>query len=80
MNILHICNDFSNSKVHSTLYLNLDRIGFQQLIYHPLSNVNNIGDNVFDFHNQNYKIVYSRLLRNHHCLFFRQKIKYLYND
>jgi glycosyltransferase involved in cell wall biosynthesis len=80
MNILHICNDFSYSKVHANLYLNLDKFGFQQTIYHPLRDINNIGKNVFDFHNQNSKIFYSRLLKNYHRLFFRQKIKYLYND
>ena len=80
MTILHICNDFSYSKVHTNLYKNLDIYGLQQIIYHPLRKIDNIGKNVFSFNVVQSKIIYSRVLKKHHRLFFRRKIDYLYKD
>lgn len=80
MRVLHICNDFSYSKVHTNLYENLDKNGVQQVIYHPLRNINSVGKNSFEFSTNNSEIVYSKILKKHHRLLFRRKIFFLYKD
>ncbi len=80
MNILHICNDFSYSKVHTNLYENLDSIGIQQIIYHPLRSTDNKGKNVFEFNVNDSEVVYSSILKRYHRLFFKKKIDFLYDD
>ncbi len=80
MRILHICNDFSNSKVHSNLYKQIDIIGFEQIIFQPLRKINKIDISILRFNNSNSKIIYSRAMSSSLRLFFRKKINFLYSD
>lgn len=82
MRILHICNDFLNSKVHSNLYKQIDNYGFEQVIFCPLKNKNKnkIDINILRFNNSNSKIIYSRIMSNFHRIFFKNKINFLYSD
>ena len=50
MRILHICSDFSNTKVHANLYKQLDLMGVEQTIFNPIreKKEDTIGCNEFD--------------------------------
>ena len=78
MKILHICNDFLNSRVHSNLYNQIDNYGFEQVVFCPLRNKNKI--DIFRFDNSNSKIIYSRVISNYHRIFLKKKINFLYSD
>ena len=78
--ILHICNDFSHSKVHANLYKELDNLGFSQKIFCPLRQERKRKSNVFTFKEPNSQIIYSRLLKKYHKFLFHSKIKFLYED
>ena len=80
MKILHISNDFLNSRVHSNLYKQIDNFGFEQVVFCPLRNKNQIDKNIIRFENSNSKIIYSRVISNFHRYFFRNKINFLYSD
>lgn len=80
MNILHICNDFAYSRVHANLYREFDKIGFQQIIFHPLRLAENKGKNEFPFVTLGSSVVYSKILKPHHKLLFESKCLYLYKD
>lgn len=80
MKILHICNDFSYSKVHTNLYYALDMLGVKQIIYHPLRTKQNVGKNVFSFKVEESRLIYSDLLRKYHRVLFRKKIDFLYQS
>ena len=60
MRILHICNDFTGSKVHSSLYQKLDDIVDSQFVYTYFDGEDNIGKNQFDGKRTN--IVYDDIL------------------
>lgn len=45
MKILHICNGFAGSKVHSNLSKYLDSIGVEQVIYCPVREEVLVGSN-----------------------------------
>ena len=81
MKVLHICNDYSYSKVYKNLYYNLDKQGVEQVVYHPLRSKNNIGKNQIDFENNKSHYIYSKfLLKSYHRILFRYKINSLYRD
>lgn len=80
MKILHICNDFSYTRVHSNLYRALDRNGVNQVIFHPLREEKNRGKNFEDFPFKKSKILYSELLKGYHRFLFRFKVKFLYSN
>jgi len=80
LKILHICNDFSNSKVHSNLYKQIDSAGFEQVVFQPLRNKSQINQNIFRFNHSTSKIIYSRVISSYLRLFFRKKINFLYSD
>lgn len=48
MNVLHICNDYTGSKVHSNLAKCLDELKLIQNIYCPVRTKEEIGKNQFD--------------------------------
>jgi len=77
MALLHICNDFSYSKVYKNLYTELDSKGIQQIIFHPLRDKSNIGKNTFEFQTSGSALIYSTILKKYHRIFFRLKIKKL---
>ena len=43
--ILHICNDFSLTKVHSNLYKSIDELNIPQIIFNPVREATPIGNN-----------------------------------
>lgn len=76
--VLHICNDFPNSKVHSELYQKLDEQGVNQIIYSPIRKKDLEGKNHFE--GEHTQIVYSYVLRPLHRLFFNAKINKIVKD
>jgi len=80
MKCLHICNDFSKSKVHKNLYSQLDNLGLEQIIFNPIRKNTPLGNNSFDFKTANSKIIYSKMLKKYHRILFRKKINFLFNE
>lgn len=78
MNILHICNDFCGSKVHSCLYKELDNHGINQTIYSYMNSNKKNGNNCFDSHNTNF--VYSPILNKVNRIFYPYKEYVVYMD
>lgn len=76
--VLHICNDFANSKVHAELYQQLDRQGVQQIIYTPLRDPAKKDANRFEA--QHTRFVYSYVLRPWHRVLFNRKIEKIAQD
>ena len=80
MRCLHICNDFSLTRVHSNLYKALDKNGISQTIFNPVRATTPIGNNSFDFATENSGIVYSKEMNKLHLVYFESKIRFLYKD
>jgi len=80
MKCLHICNDFSFTKVHKNLYTHLDDLGLGQVIYNPIRQNTPIGNNTIKFKSPNSKIIYSKMLKKYHRIFFNRKINFLFKD
>lgn len=76
MRILHICNDFCGSKVHTNLYRELDGIGVSQTIFTCYRGANREGANQFDAANTDF--VYRGVLTTKHRFFFHYKINTVY--
>lgn len=78
MNILHICNDYSGSRVHQNLYLALDNLNIKQVVFCPIrySTVPLKNEALY----QNSKIVFSKKTSKSHRVLFKSKIKFLYKD
>ncbi|MCR4965772.1 MAG: glycosyltransferase family 4 protein [Bacteroidales bacterium] len=71
--VLHICNDFVNSKVHTELYRQMDEQGLAQTIYVPLRDASKVDANRFEA--KNTRFVYDYVLRKWHRIFFHRKIE-----
>lgn len=80
MNILHITNDFSLTKVHSSLYRELDKSKIRQIIFNPTRNSTPIGNNLINFKNNKSEIIYSKKMKWYHSFLFRIKVKFLFDD
>lgn len=78
MKILHLCNDFAGSAVHSELYRRLDQFGVDQVVYCPIRSAKLEGNNFFD--GKNTEIIYSNLIKLHHRLCFHLKINDIVKD
>ncbi len=76
--VLHICNDFTYSKVHTELYQQLDQQGVQQVVYTPIRDAALAGNNQFE--GSHTQIVYSHILKPLHRLFFHRKIEKIASD
>ena len=70
--VLHLSNDFTNSKVHSNLYRELDTNGVKQTVFVPLRK-EAPEDNRFD--GQHTTFVFSHILKRLHRVFFFHKIE-----
>lgn len=70
--VLHVCNDFTFSKVHSNLYRELDAQGVKQTVFVPLRKGAS-EDNRFE--GQNTTFVFAHILKRLHRLFFFHKIE-----
>lgn len=78
MKILHICNDFCGSKVHSNLYRELDALGVKQTIYTYIRSESLCGKNRFD--SCNTEFVYRPILRRIHKVLYHKKQHDVYED
>ena len=70
--VLHLSNDFTNSKVHSNLYRELDAKGVKQTVFVPLRKGAS-EDNRFDASNTEF--VFAHILKRIHRAFFFHKIE-----
>ena len=70
--VLHLSNDFTNSKVHSNLYRELDAKGVKQTVFVPLRKGAS-EDNRFDAANTEF--VFAHILKRIHRAFFFHKIE-----
>ena len=68
MKVLHICNSYCSTKVHSELYSELDKLGVEQIVYTYPMNLQNIGNNRFEANHTEF--IYSDASKRSH--------KYLY--
>ena len=69
--VLHICNDFFYSKVHSNLYQELDKSGVDQIVFSPVQK--STPEN-HRFEGKHTSILYAHILKPLHKLFFFHKI------
>ncbi len=74
MEVLHICNAFSNHSLYKELFLHLDQEDLIQYVYQPIRNENEkyINDIV---NNPRIQVYYDYFLKNYHRLLFRLKIR-----
>lgn len=76
--VLHICNDFTYSKVHTELYQKLDQQGVEQIVYTPFRNKEDEGKNHFE--GTSTQIIYAPILKKIHRLLFHRKIEATVHD
>lgn len=78
MKILHICNDFCGSKVHSNLYHELDIQGVEQTVYTYFCSRSLSGKNRFD--SCSTEFVYRPILHKIHRALYHKKLHDVYGD
>ena len=73
MRILHIASDFSNTKVHSNLVKELDKLGVEQVVFNPIRTIrrNTIGKN--EFPAQHTQFVYAVVVKPYHHYLYHVK-------
>lgn len=77
MNIIHICNDFAGSRVHSMLYSTLDSQGIHQTVFCPIRHKDLYGKNNFECDHT--RILYANIIKPYHKYCYHIKIKQLFN-
>ena len=78
MKVLHICNGYAGSKVHSNLTRSLDNLGVLQTVYCPVREEKAIGCNQFE--GKNIEFVYSYCIRPWYKYVYQYKRWMLYRD
>ena len=78
MNVLHICNGYADSKVHSNLTKALDEQGLQQTVYCPVREEKFLGR--FQFEGKNIDFVYSFCIKPWYKFVYQHKRRRLYKD
>ena len=78
MNVLHICNDFADSKVHANLYRELDSLGVNQTIFTFYRGSERDGRNMFK--GASTEFVYKNILKPYHRFFYHNKIDTAYKS
>lgn len=78
MRILHICNDFCGSKVHSNLYRELDGIGVNQTVFTCYRGNFPEGTNQFDASCSDF--IYRNVLGTKHRFLFHTKVNKVYHE
>lgn len=78
MRVLHIANDFANSKVHANLCRELDARGIEQEVYCPVRTQKEIGGNFFE--GERTKIHYSFCIKSWYKFVYHHKARQLYRD
>ncbi|UVD79134.1 glycosyltransferase family 4 protein [Myroides albus] len=80
MNILHIANDYSGSKVYQNLIKNLDYLDLNQIIYTGIRDASLIDCNKIIFCSSKSRIIYRNILTKYDRINFYHKVKKLNND
>lgn len=78
MKILHICNGYADSKVHSNLTIALDNLGIEQTVYCPVREERLLGKNQFE--GKYIKFVYSFCIKSWYKYVYHFKRWMLYRD
>ncbi len=80
MHILHISNDFSNTKVHANLYKQLDKLGVEQTIFNPIRVIRRetIGRN--EFEGEHTRFVYADVVKPFHRYVYHIKQHRIYRE
>lgn len=78
MKILHICNDYSGSKVHTNLYRRLDELGVNQTVYAYYRGGDAEGKNRFE--GERTRFVFRPILKGWHRVLYHQKVRAVYDD
>ena len=78
MKILHIANDFCHTKVHKNLFVALDKLGVEQVIYNPVRDKSHVGGNYFESNTT--KIVYANVVKPWHRYFYHLKRQIVFKD
>ena len=76
MHILHLCNDFSGSKVHRHLYQSLDETGIEQTIFCPVRKADLIGNNSFKSKAASFE--YAHIIQPFHRLAYHIKLQHIF--
>ena len=71
MKVLHIANDFCHTKVHKNLFVTLDRLGVEQVIFNPVRDRSHVGNNYFA--SDTTKIVYANVVKPWYRYFYHLK-------
>lgn len=78
-NILHICSSYANQELYSQLLIELEKMGVRQLMYAPIREAQQFGENRIK-NSDNLELKYSYILRKYHRVFFHLKIKTILKD
>ena len=70
--MLHVCNDFFYSKVHSNLYQELDKLEIEQVVFSPVKK-STPENNLFE--GKHTTFIYAHILKPLHRLFFFHKVE-----
>ena len=70
--VLHVCNDFFYSKVHSSLYKELDNLEVEQVVFSPVKK-NTPENNLFE--GKHTTFLYAHILKPLHRIFFFHKVE-----
>ena len=80
IDILHIANDFTGSKIYNQLCTQLDSLGITQYIYTPTRDKRLVGNNIIDFKNKKSKIYFRPIITPYCRINFYHKKKLIFND
>ena len=78
MNVLQIANDFCHTKVHKNLFVSLDRLGLNQVIFNPVRDESYVGNNYFE--SDNTEIVYANVVKPWHRYFYHIKRQIVFKE
>lgn len=78
MRILHICNGYCGSKVHSELYRRLDALGIEQIVYAYYRGRDQEGKNQFE--GKQTQFYYRPILKLRYRILYHQKLRTVSND
>lgn len=78
MRVLHICNNYSGSKVHYNLVKELEQKGVYQVIYCPVRNADDLGKNQFESNITEF--IYSYCIKSWYKYLYHYKAWKLYKD
>ena len=73
MKILHYASDFSNTKVHSNIVKELDKLGVEQVVFNPIRTIrrDTVGRN--EFQAQHTQFVYADVVKPYHHYMYHVK-------